>query len=381
MSPEVSTLSRTERPKITVGSLFGDNRSEWAEEARTIWRATRAEGNLTLVAKCGDSRTVLPNPDTVIDLNIIATGEPPPRPLEYILQSPGVRKAVVMGHFDGETAGVGKMPRGCGGLRAKEDQLKNPEIESNLDYYISNNIYHPDPIVQSLITGTGMLEYSDRPILVAAQNHRTGEIFPIAVIHSWGNKGAIVAQKAVLTSLRHGGRYDPERFYENGMPVLDETDLTSEFIQFLSDSREKMKRLKDKFPDLYETSRVQDPLLIDFSTRSMPFATCFPETGERPGMAFGVFVSPEELITSTCQIEYPISQSLKNHGQKGKPFASTNTILIDTEDFTVSDILACKLIAESRVVKDWASIKGHKIIISATTDGVTTEIEEFKPNI
>lgn len=380
MSPELRTIPRTERPKITVGSLFGDNRSEGAEEAITIWRTTRKECNLTLVAKCGDSRTVLPNPDTVIDLNIIAAGEPPPRPLEYILQSPGVRNAVVMGHFDGETAGKGKMPKGCGGLEAKENQLKNPEIVSNLDYYITNNIYHPDPIVQALITGTGMMEYSNKPILVTAQNHRTGEIFPIAVFHSWSNKGAVVAQKVVLTSLRPGGRYDPERFYENGIPLLDETDLTSESIQFLNDSREKVIRLQDKFPDLYEISKVQDPLLIDFSTRRMPFATCFPETGGKPGTAFGVFVS-EELMTSICQIEYPISQSLKNHGQKGKPFASTNTILIDTEDFTVSYILARKLIAESRVVRDWASIEGHKIITSETTDGVITQIEEFKPNL
>lgn len=381
----------TERPEVNVASILRDNRSEWADEARTIWLATRDAKNLKLVAKCGDARVELPNPDTVIEMSVIGTGEPPKGPLENILVSPGINGAVVMGHYDGEQ---GIPLKGCGGLAAKENQLKNPAIVSNLDYFINNNISHPDPIVQSLITGTGMLEYTRKPILIAAQDHRTSEIVPIAAIHSWGeNKGSITAQNVVLASLRPGGKYDPETFYENGIPSINDADVPEILRDFLYDGHEKVKRIKDKFPTHYEDSKIQDPVLIDFSTSSMPLPTRLPELGGRLASAFGVFVSrkrvsddeveihPEELMISISQIELPITQSLNNHGQVGKSFARTNTILIDTENFSVSRRLAIQLVATCGAVRTWAAIEGHKIIISKTTDGVITRIEEFRPNI
>lgn len=379
--------SETERPEVTVNSLLRDNRSEWADEARTIWQETDKAGNQTLVQDCGDSRNILPRPDTVVEIKCIATGRPDPEPQKKILQNPGIAKVVVMGHFDGETAKIGKMPKGCAGGAAKESQLKGSQkLESNLDYYINNHLSHPDPIVQALITAKSMFACTDKPILAAAQDHRTGEIYPIGMYATYTDEergpkydeAGLYARKSVILCMDKG-TYDPEKFYETGIPTLEDHKFP-QFRQYLEDGHENVRRLKDKFPNLYEASKVQDPLLIDYSPSLIPFAARFPELGEKPGRAFGIFAG-YEFITSSSQIEYPILQSLKNHGQIGKPFASTNTILIDSEDFSESHRLATKLVAESYVVREWVSIVGHKIIISRTTDGVIRDINPFKPNI
>ena len=396
---ELPRDEKTNRLRIDAHSLLRDNLSDWANEARSIWLKTRDEKNLTLVEICGDSRTVLPNPDTSIAINYIAVGEAPPRPQRSLLESPGVGRAVVVGHFDGETARPRKMPRGCGGLAAKENQTTSSELVSNLDYYIRSNINHPDPIIQALITARSMFAHTDKPILVAAQDHRTGKIYPIGVYVTYRDEtrgpvfdqGALIARKSVLVCMDER-KYDPEVIYETGIPALENHEVP-QFSQFLNDADETERRLNDKFPNLYERSKIQDPLLIDFSTSSMPFATCFPETGEEPGLVFEVFGprerlengkiawKPEELIASLPQIDYPISESLVNHGKRNKPFASTNTIRIDTENLETSKELAQRLVAESSVVRQWISISGHKIIISQTSDRVLQGILPFRPNI
>lgn len=380
-------FSDTEKPYISVTSLLGDNHSGWADEARRIWHETKAAGNQTLVQDCGDSRNILPRPDTVAEIKCIATGKPDLEPQKKILQNPGIARVVVMGHFDGETAKIKKMPKGCGGLAAKEeDQLESLELVSNLDYYIRENISHPDPIVQALITAKSMFACTDKPILAAAQDHRTGKIYPIGMYATYTDErrgpkydeAGLYARKSVILCMDEK-TYDPEKFYETGIPALEDYKFP-QFRQYLEDGRENEERLKDKFPNLFETSKVQDPLLIAYSPSLIPFATLFPELGEEPGRAFGIFAG-YEFKTSSSQIEYPIIQSLRNHGQIGRPFASTNTILIDTEDFSESHRLATQLVAESSVVREWVSIVGHKIIISKTTDGIIRDIDPFNPNI
>jgi len=380
-------FSETEKPVITVNFLLRDNLSEWADEARTIWHATEAAGNQTLVQDCGDSRTILPMPDTIVEIKCIATGKPDHEPQKNILESPGIARVVVMGHFDGETAKVKRMPKGCSGLAAKEeDELKSQQLASNLDYYIRNNLSHPDPIVQALITAKSMFACTNKPILAAAQDHRSGEIYPIGLYATYtdGERGpdydeaGLFARKSVILCMDKK-TYDPKKFYATGIPTLTD-DKFPQYSQFLSDGHENVKRLKIKYQNLYETSRVQDPLIIDYSSSLIPFSTRFPELGEKPGRVFGIFAG-YEFKTSSSQIEYPIMQSLKNHRKKGKPFASTNTILIDTENYTDSGELARQLLAESNVVREWAAITEHKLIISETSDGVIAQIEEFKPNI
>jgi len=373
--------------KITSESLYNDNHSEEANEARYIWSKAKSYGSLLIVQKCSDARVFLPSPDTSVAINYIAEGCLPPEPQQLLLASPGVAGEVILAHFDGETFQAGKMPEGCGGLKAKKDQIETQKMETYLDKYIEKHIIHPDPILQACFSALETVKYTEKPVFVAAQDHRTGETFPVAAFYSWGDEKEIVAHKDILGSL-FGHRYDPASFYRNGIPQIGEDKLAKIFVNFLNEAQEKSRRINDKYPDFYIESSIQDPPLVVLSTNIIPFAACFPRTGAKPGTVFEVFVprkrveasvsiKEDELEPSLYQIEYPIRQSLQNNGQDGKPFANTNTILIDTEHISLSRTLAYKLCDQIQSVKDWLNIKTHKILISETEKGILSEIKEF----
>lgn len=376
------------KPKITIDSILTDNNSKEAEEARFIWFCAREESKQTIVKKCSDAREINPIPDTSIEVNFIGAGKTPLEPKRALLESPGVFGEAVMTHFDGEI-----MPDGCGGLAAKDDQEKNDTPPVNdLGYYIKNNILHPDPVVQSVLSAMTISDYTEKPILATTQDHRTGKVYPVGVYYSWKNEGDVIASKVVLKSIRKEW-YDPEEFYANGLPEMSQDRLIPHFIEFLNAADEKQKRLNERFFDLYEASKVQDPPMIALSTSSMPLGTWLPDLGRTPGLVFKIFgpreksdngrvcINPEELKDSSSQIDYPISQSLQNHGQEGKPFARTNTILLDTEDIYLSLSLAYKLLRENENVRNWANIEGHQIIVSENEDGIIKNIEVFNPQI
>src|SRR3989344_4827366 len=232
-----------ERVFITIGSLLSDNHSEEANAARHIWMGTKAEGGLIIVQKCSDARTILPNPDNCVVVNYISEARTPPEPQELLLKSSGVIGEVVLAHFDGETVALGKAPEGCGGLKAKKERADKSEITGNLDRFIKEHITHEDPILQACFSAMEIVKHTEKPILVGAQDHRTGEVIPVAVFYSRGVEREMIANQSIFDSL-FGHNYNPAVFYKEGIPQLGEDKLTPFFRTFLNDSREKKKEIK-----------------------------------------------------------------------------------------------------------------------------------------
>ncbi|MBI2031966.1 MAG: hypothetical protein HYT08_05110 [Candidatus Levybacteria bacterium] len=381
---EISEL----RTNITIEGLLQDNHSSAAKKRIRTWFETKDAGELDKLRICGDSRVIPPNPDKEIIVNYIAGGSTP-EPASGIVNNPGVKSAIIMTHFDGETATLKKPPKGCAGLAAKEVQIQNGKSNQKLDNYVEKHIWHPDPVVQAVISAEELACETEKPVLAATQDHRDGSIFPLAVMYPW-NKSVITVAPRRIKKMLHGRRYIPEELYEEGIPTID-VDEGFKFYDFLEESKRRVLELKDAYPDLYEGSRVQNPSLIAWSTCVVSFQTRFPIIGDRPGTVFQVFVSrtkddldnlkisPEDLQSSLEQMEFPVKASLENHAQSRKSFASTNTILIDTEHFAHSVALALRFVRKERSIPRWLELPNHKILVSETTEGVITRIEEFKP--
>lgn len=373
---------REERVSITVDSLLEDNHSSIADERRNTWYETRAKGKLIKIRMCSDARGVLPEPDEEVVVHSIASGPS----AGLLLESPGIESAVIMTHFDGDTVLPGKAPEGCGGLKVKENHNLSGKNTGKIDSYVEKHIFHPDPIIQACISAEQVAGNTDKPVLAAAQDHRDGSIYPLAVYYTY-NDSIVRSVNRKISKMLLGHQYNPEVLYEDGIPVIF-PDEAFKFDDFLQQSRQRVRFLKERYPNLHEESKIQDPSLVVLSTCVIPFSTRFPMTGDKPGAVFEVFVprtrmgssiriTPDDLQPSLEQMEYPVKASLDNHGQEGKPFAGTNTILIDTEQMAFSGALALSFVRQEQWIPKWLSLPNHKILVSETTEGVITRIREL----
>lgn len=379
---------REKRTPITADSLWNDNHSPIADERRATWFEERAKGKLIKIRACSDARVGTPNPDGEIVVRYIAAGRPPPAPEMLLLGNSGVKGAVVMAHFDGKTAGPGKAPEGCGGLRIKDTHRTSNKGSNAIDRYIDERVFDPDPILQAVKSAKHLAAHANKPVLAVAQDHRSGLVYPIAAHYPWHDSLATIEHGLVTEAQIE---YNPSSLYENGLETITirEDDIPPALAEFMRLSRDRAISVKTVYPEFYEESEIQDPSLIALSTCVIPFPARFPLTGARPGTVFEVFIprtkfessiriNPDDLQPSLEQMEYPVQASLDNHTKAGKPFASTNTILIDTEEMAVSAALAMRFVQQERWIPEWLGLSNHRIFVSETTEGVITQIEEFK---
>ena len=369
---------------ISHDSLREANHSRYADKRRDHWYKTRSNKGLTKIRLCGDSRGILPEPDEEIVVKCIAGGDT--TPAESIIESPGIKDAVVMTHLDGDTVAPGVPPEGCSGLAVKKNHARHGKSDSKIDNYADRHISHPDPIIQACMSAEEMAGTTEKPVLAAVQNHRDGTIYPLAVFSNFA--GRRYTHPKIAKMLKEH-IYIPEDLYEEGLPTITE-DEASQFADFMNQSRRRVITLKESYPNLYEESKIQNPPLIVLSTSLIPFPTRFPRMGDKPGTVFEVFVprtrmgssiriTPDDLRPSLEQMEFPVKASLDNHGQEGKSFAGTNTILIDTEQMAFSGALALSFVRQEQWISKWLSLPNHKILVSETTEGVITGIRELTP--
>lgn len=148
---------------ITHEGLRIDNQSEEAKKGIDEYERHASNGELIAGEACGDPRSVIPLPEQTAFLRSISQGGPK----DYgLFRSSKVGIGIAVSHVDGDTIEVGKMPTGCEGLRAKQESKKGQsgEIEG-LAYYVQNNIAHPDPVVQALVTARRIHRESGKPRL------------------------------------------------------------------------------------------------------------------------------------------------------------------------------------------------------------------------
>ena len=277
------------------------------------------------------------------------------------------------------------MPTGCGGLGAKDKALKDkkPAAIKGISYYIDNNISHPDPLIQALLSANKITRDTGKPSLAVAQNHRIGKIFPVGAFMP-GDIPTFAVNTIDLFS-----KYNPQNIYEKGIPELKKKDIPDVFSEFLAASEAQVKDLLLNYPNLKEMLKVQNPRMIVLSTEIISAKVRYPKIASFPGILFKLHlprfkdqngklgVKPEILEEICNQVEYPVQHAVDNFGKPNEAFSKTDRLLIETEDITLSRDIATKL-AEEEWMKKWMTLKDHQVLIAQTQEGISQIIEEFR---
>lgn len=369
---------------ISRSRLLEDNHSKLADRLREEYKENKRAGRLRVLKACSDARFRCPDPTKYVTIKSIAGGG---EIENAITSNAGVESGVVGSHFDGEIFVPGHMPTGCGGLGAKDDEMKKskPVPIKGAGYYISKNVEHPDPLIQALITANKMTKIMGKPNIAVAQNHRNAEVFPVGVFLPGQPPITAVNLIDLFT------KYDPEKIYEKGIPELERRLMPNMFQPFLDACGAQEKELLLAYPNYKQMMAVQNPRLVLLSTEIMSAKIRYPEICDFPGIVFKIHLSrkkigndvtidPEELQKVINQADYPIPHAVEGVKEPNKGFSDTDLVLIETDKLSLSEEVASRLFKEERM-REWISLpeRCNQVLIAQTQDGITQIIEEFRP--
>jgi len=355
-------------------TLINDNHSDEAKVNRVLSREARANGKIFVLRTCSDARAANGIPrNRVIHVPSIATAGPiiPYGEMISYQSTLGIVNAV---HYDGLAFKPGEKPTGCGGLLAKEaskqtSKREGKAIESHID-----KIPSEDPIITNFFEAEELANNTEKPVLAAAQDHRSGIFYPIALFL---NRGREIRTNIPIRYL-YEGLYNPKKIYENGIPFLDETQLTEEFQEFLELNLVESARMQMLYPDFAETTKSQNPGFLIFTSEKTTARERYPKTLEGPSSYFSIhiprgkigefaFVDKEAFEGSINQAQYPIEH-----------FSNIHTVLIETPNLLQSRGFAQELIKKFKS-DNWRVAGNFQVLAAASTSGITTGVEVIKP--
>lgn len=385
----------TAETRITPGLLLADNKSESSRRLRREWDVQRADGELTLEHDCDDARNYL-SLRTAQRRSISIGGDTASsEAFTGLFNDPGIKRIAVVIHYDRETVRKGKAPEGCGGLEVKKKQKCNEAPKQGGAYgYVDRSVPHEDPIIQAIKSADQTSRLTTKPILVGARDHLTGEIRPISLFQEDEN-GVQLTYSAVRVGDILDGSYNPEEIYANGMPFLDKTDpMLRTFYTFFVDNEYEVRTLADRYPDLRDRMKVQNPKAIVISTQVRPIRTRYRDVLGGPGTAFEVTIARgrktleaasritnKAIEEALCQAHYAMSHAMDNREKAGKPFRDTHTIIVETTHLDESRRIA-QALAQTDYGARWLN-EGNDVIIAEVRGGeiVDGNIEYFHPTV
>lgn len=384
------SLKTPDQLNVSVRTILESNQSDEAKKRREKWHNNFLEGKIRIIRKCSDSREITADPTTEIVVAYIAAGGPV-EACAQLVNMPEVECNQVMPHFDGKTIEnkTGVAPKKCGGADEKEKQRLNgdPENGGGINGYIKHQIPHPDILVSGIITARALAHLTGKSILVAPVDHRNFKIYPVA--HFATDESGHIAQRIMPRELQKcldTNNYDPKIIYAEGIPTIPEHELPEEQIRFILDFQRRAVDMKRRYPNLEEMQGIQSPPLVYFSTEIRPIEVMVPEL-DVPGTVFQTFVPRQRvgssirtplstLIRSIVQLEYPISQAIKNHGKPGEPFSTTRRLWINTDRYGNS-LKISEALGKKPWMKEWLRLPDHHIYVSESNNGEIVRMEQI----
>lgn len=388
VQPPYSEIFTFEPVTITPTSLWKDNESQEAIQGLTGWEMSRRYGNLTGVRKCPDSRTETPLPRSSATIGSIATGGDFDS-YKRLFNFQAFRDFIALGHYDGSTLTVGKMPTGCGGLaaRAKIDNGIRLDLR-DVQAYVERGIAHPDVVVQTFLSASEITKRTGKDVLAAAQDHLDGTIVPFAL---FSGKNSQYRSSINPELLLH--RYNPGEIYRMGfIPPLADSDLPPHFQHILREYQQQQARTIGDNPRLPQYQKVQNPVMVYFSTDIRPVQLKFPQLAGRPNRIFelnvprtkinnGIHIDGAALDNVIDQTEYPMTHAVENKDNPRGEFSRTKTLYVETGDFDQSIAIAEKMLSQRPWMQEWRNLLGSEIIVAQTKAGRIEMIQRYQPGI
>lgn len=403
-SPEV--FHPIDSEPLTAAGLVTENHSETANNNRQRNQEAVQLGNIDLTLPCDDSRLIIPNLiESLIFAAISAGGN---REDFKQLINHKLRSIVNLAHY-GLTREQSILPisklKGCGGLSVKE-MLELGLIENipegSAISFVNEDVDHSDPLVQTALASAKVAELNETgiPVAAAAQNHINGEIGILGVFLR--RKGKIVPffNPRLDPKLFEPENYDPEKIYENGIPFLDIDDLPSDcepIYNYVMEQRAKMERMRNWYPNIEETQKVQNRVKAVLWTSSpRPPQLRFPNKFREPGSLFlvsqtrvkdvvfegdyaaqRVHVPREAARKGLSQVHYPLGEAITHESKPDEAFHGMNTLIIERSDIETAIRDQGEFLLKPWA-QEWMHLPGSQVITLATRGGIVREYGEYK---
>jgi hypothetical protein len=295
---------------LNPAALYLDNHSYRAVQAARRWDKAVASGDRPWIITCCDARVILPESRVIPS---IAAGQDHERYVNLMNQTPGL----VLTHFDGSTLRDNGLPSGCGGQDARRSMSSSDECNGALESFIAG-VAHYDPIINAVQTAQELKTSVSTPIVAAAQDHLTGETFPLAVF----------AHDTQVIHPHISPDYLP-RVVGKALLELDERVKT--VIQYLGQYEEA--------PTLEQYQKVQNPHTIRLTSSPRPASVLYPNVfTDLPNQVFTVHapyppedtaLSLETINAMVAQAQYPITHALEHWEDPAKSFSRLRNMIIE----------------------------------------------------
>lgn len=374
---------------ITPESILASNQSQLAQERNYEFAEAKKRGKMAFRWGCIDARRERLNITETMGYETVAAGGDPRR-VERAINNAGIGFGIVESHHGPEIKG--ESPKECAGREAKDQELKNGDTKNNddegLGSFVSNDIKNSDVILQAAINGAEIVRFSEKPVAVSAQNHRTGEIKVISV--SQNINGIVRSQSAILNQgLLYQDQYDPEELYANGVPFIPIDQIENDIVrQYFEKCANELREIKEKDRDFEKKHILHNPdmmvvltdlrspgiILPDFPSCSIVRLT-IPRSQKLDDKTHVKF-ELGDLKKAWGQAEYVITHATKNYGQLNKPFSKMKTVFFATSNYDQARDLAIDLTSRQFMLP-WLQLEKRQIIISEIKAGKITTIGEF----
>lgn len=393
-NPQSDGQLPVEHLPISPADLLDDNRSKSSREKNDRWRIAYETRNAYLEINCSDARVVI-DEERVVEQSSVATGFPHKRDYSGLYNDPRFVGIVIKTHFDGDASLPGMRPVGCGGQDTKA-AIRQGNLRTSVGStgFVDANV-HEDPLVQGFLQAQNTAHEFNRDgiLLVVTMDHRRALVEPAGeyVLYNGVDKRTTPRQLRDVLDAKSArdrqGRYRPELIYAQGIPIVQESDLTDESAQYLEISRHRMIDMLEAYPDFGERQRIQNPFALAIVDSKIPLQVRYPGLFSQPGSVFRVhiprtkeektvYVEPKSINAAIDQIHYAVTHSVQNHDNPDAPFSNSRLVFIETADIGQSMIIADRLLRQ-RWMQQWHALEGHSVMIAESRAGNTLRVDEL----
>jgi len=373
-SPEVKNNNETRT--ITPYDLMNSNQSNETAIYRERFEENRKAGKLTLDWECSDARNWRLTFEDTFYYHTIANGQDPGK-LQQAANSDVTDLVIVTAHDP------------CGGRTAKNTQLVDGvhiQDTSKIEGYISCEVDHPS-VKQAGVQAKKLSQMTEKRVAAMVRNHETGELQVLAEFNR--NDSGIISRLPEDTFDKPAPKSAIE---DDRIDYLDFNEVSDVVWEYHKRYEDRRLNLLAENPKLPQQLKVQNPRMIKLSTDLRAAEIWIPHFAG-PGNIFRLttprdriqlvngekttILSPFEINLAWAQAQYVIGHTVKNRGLQNEPFSDTDTFLIATPEYTMSQSLALNL-AQKPFMHDWIKDERNKILVAQNNAGNFRRIAEMR---
>lgn len=362
---------------ITAQMLIDANTTPEARENRQRFTVSKK----VIDWECIDARNVRLLATETRYFNTIANGGEPEK-LKNAVNDPNTLFALVVAHGPD-----------CGGRNAKKQQLTNGIYTAEADglsRYISDEVEHPSVLFAG-VQARRLSMLTNKEVAAMVRNHEDGSLRVLGIFNREDGKPSSNYPDEVFD--QDPTMLDPTADVD--IAYLTDDQLTDQIRDYLVRHEEKRKELLDGNPDVLQHLKDHNPRIIKFSTDFRAAEVIIPALAtpgnivrltaarERRRMVNGqkrTYLDPRELELVREQAEYVITHAVKNRGKETGSFRDTDTFLILTPDYNLSQDFALSL-AHNEFMHPWLADERNKLLLVQDNQGEFTCASEVKIEI